>query len=84
MEDKTAVDPDTVLLTDDAKELCSDLCRYVMETRKEIGEKYPPRTLLQLHQNQMIHNDSLSYVTKFHNFRVYMYMYVLQLDVPTL
>ena len=40
--------PDTVLLTDDPKVLCSYLCRFVMETRKENGEKYPPRTLFQL------------------------------------
>ena len=41
-------DPDKILLTDDSKLLCSYLCRYVMETRKENGEQYPPRTLFQL------------------------------------
>ena len=40
--------PDEVLLTDDPKLLCSCLCKYVMETRKENGQPYPPKTLFNL------------------------------------
>ena len=40
--------PKEILLTDDKKELCSCLCKYVMETRKENGEPYPPKTVFNL------------------------------------
>ena len=40
--------PKEVLLTDDPELLCSCLCKYVMETRKENGERYPPKTILNL------------------------------------
>ena len=47
LEDKFD-DPDHVLLMDDPKVLCSNLCRFFMETRSENGGKYPPRILFQL------------------------------------
>ena len=40
--------PKEVLLTDDPELLCSCLCKYVMKTRKENGERYPPKTILNL------------------------------------
>jgi hypothetical protein len=46
--EQAAADPDSILLTDDPNTHCSYLCKFVMETRKENGEKYPPRTLFQL------------------------------------
>ena len=39
---------DDVLLTDDSQLLCSCLCTYVMETRKENGDPYPPKTIYNL------------------------------------
>ena len=40
--------PEDILLTEDPKLLCSCLCKYVMETRKENGEEYPPKSLFTL------------------------------------
>ena len=40
--------PQDIVLTDDPELLCSCLCKYVMETRKESGEHYPPKTILNL------------------------------------
>ena len=47
-DDDTDRYPEDILLTDDPKLLCSCLCRYVMETRKENGEKYPLKSLFNL------------------------------------
>ncbi len=48
LDEEATDDPNAILLTDDPKALCSYLCRFVMETRKENGEKYPPKTLFLL------------------------------------
>lgn len=40
--------PGDISLTDDPELLCSCLCKYVLETRKETGENYPPTTLMNL------------------------------------
>ena len=37
--------PEDILLTDDPELLCSCLCKYVLETRKESGEPYPPKSI---------------------------------------
>ena len=34
-----------ILLTDNKEKLCECLCKYVVETRKEDGTHYPPRTI---------------------------------------
>ena len=34
-----------ILATDNPKLLCSCLCKYVLETRKENGDPYPPRSI---------------------------------------
>ena len=47
-DDDTDRYPEDILLTNDPKLLCSCLCRYVMETRKENGGKYPPKSLFSL------------------------------------
>ena len=39
---------DDVLLTDNPQLLCSCLCTYVMETRKENGDSYPPKSIYNL------------------------------------
>ena len=40
--------PEDILLTDDRELLCSCLCTYVLETRKENGDPYPPKTIYNL------------------------------------
>ena len=40
--------PEDILLTDDSELLCSCLCKYVLDTRKESGEPYPPKSILNL------------------------------------
>ncbi len=40
--------PSNLLCSSDADKLCKWLCRYVQETRKEDGGKYPPSTIRQL------------------------------------
>ena len=39
---------DDVLLTDNPQLLCLCLCTYVMETRKENGDSYPPKSIYNL------------------------------------
>ena len=40
--------PEDIKLTDDSELLCSCLCKYILETRKESGEPYPPKSILNL------------------------------------
>ena len=40
--------PTDILLTDDPSALCNCLCQYVMETRKQNGQPYPPKTIFNL------------------------------------
>ena len=41
--------PNDILLTENDEVLCNWLCIFVMETRKENGDPYTPRSIIQLY-----------------------------------
>ena len=54
-----------ILATDDPKLLCSCLCKYVLETRKENGDPYPPRSIFLILSGLLRYNYGTK-ITLFH------------------